>query len=178
MRHLLPLAIIIATIAILLVIRRLKSDTATTISLNASKDPVAFLTVAIGVSSSLILASIYYVTWLQPEYQLTVISSVLFFGIISSFVITSWVPDSSGWKRRLHRAAAYSAILIMPMFIVSLLTIPIPTLAMAAIIIAVVAQLFMLYLLFFVPKARQWFLLFQGLYLAVFFAVLILLTSI
>ena len=176
MRHLLLLAIIVAFLAIILVVRRLKSDTATTISLNAVKHPVAFLTIAIGVSISLSLVAIYYVSWLRPEYGLNFPSTILFFSIILSFIITSWVPDSSGWKRRLHRGGAYAAILIMPLFLLSVLTVAVPGVIATITVLALFALLFMLYLFFFVPKARQWFLLFQGLYLTVFFAVLILLT--
>ncbi len=176
MKHLLVFAVILSFLAIVLVVRRLKSDTSTTISLNAAKDPVAFFAIAIGVTVSLALATIYYAGWLQPAYNLTIVSTFLFFGIILSFALTSWIPDSSGWKRRLHRLAAYLAIFIMPAFLVSLLAISTSSFLVSAIILGASAQLFMLYLLFFVPKARQWFLLFQVLYLTVFFVILILLT--
>jgi len=176
MKHLLLLGMMIAFTVIMLVVLKLKSNSATTISLNATKHPAAFLTIAIGVSAALICAGVYYVDWLQPTYNLTTISTVLFFGIILSFAATSWVPDVVGAKRQLHRGAAYVAVFIMPLFLLSLLTTALPGYITAVIIGVIVAQVYMLYLFLFVPKAQQWFLLFQGLYLAVFFAVLLLMT--
>lgn len=177
MKHLLLVGIIVAFVAIWLIVWRLRSDAATTISLNAAKHPAAFLTVATGVSTALFCASLYYTNWLLPEYNLTIFSTTLFFGIIISLVLAVWIPDVAGPRRKTHRGAAYVAVFIIPLFLLSLLAVPtLPKLMTIVIIGAVVAHLFMLYLLFFAPKMRRWFLLFQGLYLAVFFAVLLLLT--
>lgn len=176
MKHLLLIAVAVTFIVILLVVWRLKSNMATTISLNAVKHPIAFYAVAIGVSVALVLATLYYVFWLRPEYGLDFVSSTLFVGIILSFAITSWVPDAAGRQRRIHRGAAYVAVVAMPLFLVSILVKIANVEISAFVMVSVVLQGAMLYLLLFVPKARRYFLPLQGLYLACFFISLFLLT--
>lgn len=176
MNHLLLFSVAIAVVTILLVAWQSKSNTATTISLNAASHPVAFYLTAIGLTCSIVFACLYYTGWLLPEYDLPLVSTGAFLSIAVSFVITSWVPDVVGSKRKVHRGAAYMAVLLMPLLLLSILTIQIPIHIFIVTFIMLILECAMIYLLFFVSKARRWFLPLQVLYLSSFFIPLFLLT--
>lgn len=173
---LLAAAVIITTVTVLSIVVVLKSSPETTISLNVAKHKTAFYFLAIGISLALALSSLWYNQWFAPVYSLQLLSHAFFSVIVSSFLIAVWIPDVAGRRRKIHRLAAYIAVLTMPLFLLTIAP-SLPYLIYSyALFATVLLQAAMVYLLFFVPVARKYFLPLQGVYLASFFVVLLTLT--
>lgn len=84
-------------------------------------------------------------------------------------VIAGIIPDSTGWKHRVHQSTAYfMAVLYIPL---TYLIVTSENISLTAQIIsaACIAYIFLsAYLFFFVRKARNYYLIFQSLYIVSF----------
>lgn len=170
MQHLFLISVLLAIASITVTVFKLGTDKATTISLHATKQTVAFIGLGLGLTVSVILNAIFLFGWLQDNKQLSSITTGIYSLLLVLILATSWIPDTSGWKRLVHRSAAYGIVLIIPLLLLSLFLAPIqPLLVKAMILFAVVAQGYMLYLLFKVESAKNSFLTYQGVYLLLFF---------
>lgn len=170
MQHLFILSIFLAVISIVFMIFKVGFDRATTISLHGAKHPVGYLGLALGLTLSVLLNAIFLFGWMQDAKRLSGVA-VEFYSVLMLFIlITSWVPDVTGWKRRIHRSAAYGIVLTIPLLLLSLLLSPISSSLITTVILtSVLAQSYCLYLLFKVNSAKNNFLSYQCIYLLTFF---------
>ncbi len=170
MQHVFVLSVILAAILIGTIIRIHGASRALTISLHAAQYPTTFYLLAIGLSVVSLLNILFLFLWLIPERTLGDISVLFYLLLILWILITSWIPDSIGIKRTIHRAAAYCIVVTIPLLLLSLLVFQtLSPLTKIIVSLVVIGQLYMLYLLFWVTEARKHFLTYQAAYLASFF---------
>jgi MFS family permease len=120
----------------------------------------------------------YYwlITWFKPHLQLGVAFTVLITIAIVCQVLAGIIPDTTGWRRHMHRVTAYTmAVLYLPLAaLITLADLPLATrLICLGLIVYMAVSFTMLVLL---HRAQQKFLQYQILYVMAF-QVLILLAA-
>lgn len=169
-RHLGLLAGIVSGVGLTVLVRRVKAGRSVTLSLHAvsSRETYLFFAVSLTLGSGLLW--LFNLNWFSPALNLPPAFSIfLALGIIFT-LITAWVPDTKGWMRSAHRSAAYGIVLaILPITVTILLYGTISALATYVIVAGLAALITMEYMLFFVKSALSHIMLYQGLYMGVFF---------
>jgi hypothetical protein len=168
-------SLIVAMITVAGLVWRFRKELDFSISLNAAKHPFALMWLAVGAGMSLLFGGFWYFGWFVDQYDAPWYSTMLFTSILTSLLLAVVVPDIAGMRRKVHRFAGYVTVIFMPLFLLSVaLQMPSRVRLIAAVV--VVAQIVMIYLLFFVKKALKYLLPFQAVYLLGFFLVLLILS--
>lgn len=115
--------------------------------------------------------------WFAPTFGLSWAYLVCVTVIIAGFLLAAWVPDVEGIKRKIHELSAYSAAWLM--IPASLMLVVTSSLPFVARLMAAAAAVFMsacVLMFYFVPKARDYHLPLQSIYIVSYFAVILLAT--
>lgn len=113
----------------------------------------------------------YYwlVAWFIPALQLPMLFTVLLTVAIICQMVTGLVSDSSGWRKKVHRWAAFSmAVLYVPLSVLIIIS---PSLSLIAQVISSGLLLYMITAFCLVAvagKAKKKYLLFQSSYIIAF----------
>jgi len=111
----------------------------------------------------------WLLAWFAPYLELPKSFSYVLSLTVLLQIIAGIIPDSTGWKHRTHQSAAYfMAVLYIPLsyFIVTSEKISLTAQIVCAICIGYI--FLSAYLFFFVRKARNYYLIFQSLYIVSF----------
>lgn len=118
---------------------------------------------------ALILLYLFMISWLIPILELSNVFLVLVTIALLLELITTWVPDTSGIKHKIHHYTAYTAALLVPvvtLFIAaSALT---PTIAKVIAYICTLIALGIVGLFLFAKNTREKHLIYQSIYFACF----------
>jgi len=111
-----PLAILLSWLMfgyVFYTMRHLRHPTFSKLAASAKQ---TYLLFAVCLSVSGILIYIFMLKWFINEFALPTLFTVLATLAITVQFVTAWVPDTKGWKHRLHHEAAWTeAWLLMPM---------------------------------------------------------------
>jgi hypothetical protein len=118
---------------------------------------------------ALALFYVFMVNWFIPVLELPGLYKILISITLLLEVITSWVPDSTGWKKTVHHYTAYSAALLLPILNLFIATsAQTPVIAKVVAYASFAAAVGILCLYAFTKTARQKHLVYQSLYFACF----------
>lgn len=176
-----PLGIIsigLAWLVLVLLVRRWPGNRGMSFSQHAAAHKEAYITMAIMQMLALPLFVAFIHKWFSPKLGL---SSLFTAGITLSalgILFAAWVPDTTGWKRQLHRTAAYGAyILFIPLSLIVYLQ---AELLMVLKLLWLTTMVYMIWcLVYFVFKRKKAYsnhLYLQAIYIGLFHAA-ILVTS-
>lgn len=113
----------------------------------------------------------YYwlLAWFTPHLELPKTFSYVLSLTMLLQIVAGAIPDSTGWKHRTHQSAAYfMAVLYIPLTYLIVASENISTLAKVVGAVCISYIFFSAYLFFFVKKTRNYYLIFQSLYIFAF----------
>ncbi len=126
-----------------------------------------FFTVVLVIGG--VISYIWLIWWFTPALKLSPIFVTLSTLALAALLILAVIPDTSDWKSKLHRQAAYSmAFLFLPLSYYVLASPVITTHARIAGLVCGAYMIIACVLFLFVKKARDRYLLFQALYIMAF----------
>ena len=140
------------------------------ISTHVSAYKAAWLIFAPIETAALLLLYLFMLNWFIPILGLSTMYIVLLTIALLLELITTWVPDTSGLKHKVHRITAYSAALMLPLLIIPVALSPIvPLIPKLLAYISLAVMGYILYLLFAIQAARKKHLIYQSVYFACFY---------
>lgn len=164
------LASFLTWLAIAIVLWRQPRVPSNSISKHVAADRRGWLIFAPLATLALVLFYIFMVNWFIPKLDLSPTYEVLVTLVILLEFITTWIPDTSGWKQRVHHYTAYTAAAILPFLTLIITRSPFITttariLTYACLVVAL--GIFALYLT--VKTTREKHLIYQSIFFACFY---------
>ena len=164
-----PIYCAIIWAAVFFVLKKWPGDRTMTISKHVAAYREAYLFFAIVRTLSFPMFFLFLFRWFLPELEMPTVAYVLMALAISGDLISAWIPETTGWKGRVHKWSAYGmAATVLPFTIIIALSPHISTFAHA---FSYVAILFMvLFWVLFVThkKSKEYYLYFQLAYFVLF----------
>jgi hypothetical protein len=115
--------------------------------------------------------------WLAPTFDLNPLYLVCMVVSAVGLLTAAWVPDVPGIRRKIHEATAYTAAwLFIPSTIIMAIAPAIQTWVRWFAVIVVVYMVVCVIMFFKLPKARDYHLPLQSIYIVSYFAVILLAT--
>ncbi len=157
-------------LALTLLVTKWRGHKGMSFSQHAAASRQAYVTMVVAETVVFTLFTVFIYKWFSPTFKLPPLFTVLVAMTSLGFVIAAWIPDTTGWKRGVHRVAAYgAAVLMVPAALIAFHTIQQP------IIVRIFWALTVVYLLscllFFVfnrQKAYKYHLILQAPYIVLF----------
>lgn len=164
------ISIIGSWLALTLLVTKWRGHKGMSFSQHAAASRNAYLTMIIAETVVFTLFTIFIYKWFTPTFNLPLMFAVLLALASLCFVIAAWIPDTTGWKRNVHRVLAYGAAdLMIPAAIIACLTIRQPLVVSAIWAITVVYLIVCLLLFVFNRKlANKYHLILQAPYIVLF----------
>lgn len=162
-------SILLTWVAILLVLTRTSREMSKSISHHAALKRPEYYIFALLMTISVISMWVFMVYWVVPALQLSIGFTVLFSIAATLEIITTLIPLTSGWRRKVHETTSYGAALLVAVMIGWILTSPVLSTAATSIcLIAIVGMIVFFLLYFFVKSTHKHHLVYQSLYVALF----------
>lgn len=162
MQHLLAIAVVIIVCTIALLVRAVGFDGTKSVSLHAAINRTLWLPYAMGMTLAAALVVAHCFIWLSAADNSVFLTGLAILSI--STVVAVWVRDRQGWERRIHYMAVYGVLASTPLVTIGLISAPSTTTQLVA-TSSLLLQLGIMYLYFFVVRARAHVFIFQGIYL-------------
>ncbi len=110
-----PLSVCITGLAILVMLIVWRNDKSMTISQHAAAHKSSYLMMLIVQSITLPMLFLFFIKALTPVAHLPLLFEVIVGIACLGLLIAAWVPDTKGWKSKVHQLCAYgAAVLIIP----------------------------------------------------------------
>lgn len=174
MKHLLPVAIALSTIAALYAIKYAGRTSHLSISLHAASKTHSQLVFGGMIFASTILITITLFNEMLPRYNAGLLSYIVFGAIVGFLSLVALVPHVVGtWREPVHNFVAWGLAWIIPVAMVCMLTWSLTSTAWRIGICLTAINIVLIVLSLLFKKLRQWVLYFQITYLALFFSFLL-----
>lgn len=169
-RYLVFIATILAWLAIGIVLWFWPVTKSKSISTHVSASKKAWLIFAPLETVALLLLYIFMLKWFIPTLILPTVYTALVSVVVLLELLTTWIPDTTGWKHTAHRKTAYGAAFLLPLLIMPILFSEATTaFSKMVTFISLSVMFYILYLLIAVKTARQKHLIYQSIYFACFY---------
>ncbi len=172
-QYLLLLGCVVVAVTLLAVMKRAEWSARISFSMHAAQSRGSYVIFALGLTGAVTCFAAWFVGWFAPQFHPGWLFTSVFFTALALLLVAAWVRWEKGKKGEIHDFAAYRMAYLMP--VLPAILVFNPSLSLVARTVAggvVVAQLILLYLLFFVPATRRHFFRYQLMYIALTFGAL------
>lgn len=163
------LASLTAWLAIVVVLYRSPIVKSKSISKHVATSRQTWLLFAPIETTALVLFYVFMVKWLIPVLVLPTAFTILVTFALLLELVTTWVPDTTGAKHRIHHYTAYGAALLIPVVTLFIATASLtPNLAKVIAYLCTALSLFIIALFVVGKDTREKHLIYQSIYFACF----------
>jgi len=174
-----PLSIVIIWLGLAFLVYKWPGKLDMSLSRHAAQTKRASVYYALLLMPAVTVFYIFMTKWFMPTFQLPMIAQyILATGVLGQYV-ACLVPDTKGMASKIHQVGGYTMSVtlgVMLGFIIFASRVSTTARWIDIFIVAIMVYLYGLFL--FVPKARQRFLIYQSLYVALFHVAILVATYI
>jgi hypothetical protein len=168
------LSIFLTWISIGYILFTIEKDLSKSISHHAALKTKNYIIFSVLMSVSLVLMYLFMTQWFIPTFQLPDFFKVTAVLAILLELTATFIPLTTGWKFTVHQLTSYGTALLIPILLVSIaLSSAISSEAFCVAIGSVFVAAVLIYLFFFVKKARDHYLVYQSVFVAAFHAAIV-----
>ncbi len=178
-QHLGLVAIILLSISGFYTMRRWPMAARRSFSENVARDRSSLLFFGIYLTITTVVFYAFLLFWLGPNLGVGLSFYVLAWTAFFLQLLLSWVPATTGRSMAIHNVGAYGIAFIIPLSVMAILltaTVEVTFVQRVIVTVFMVITAIIFSLLFFVPKARNFFLYGQLAYFASFWVVVLAFT--
>jgi hypothetical protein len=113
--------------------------------------------------------------WFIPHFQMSWAFTATVSLALALEAVTTWVPQTHGWRLKTHYYASYGVALLIPIVLVMIaLSSHISELAVLLIGVPIAVMLAFMFIFLFVRSQRKYYLIYQTIYVICFFTGILL----